>query len=51
MLIVIVLALAILETLLARWFTRGGLRTNRSIGLTGANADAELDRSRRGAAT
>ncbi len=51
MLIVIVLALAILETLLARWFTRGGLQTNRSIGLTGANADAELDRSRRGAAT
>ena len=50
-LIIIVLALAILETLLARWFTRGGLRTNRSIGLTGANADADLDRSRRGAAT
>ena len=49
-LIAIVLFLAVLETLLARWFTRGGLRTQRSLGLTGANADAEQDRSRRGAA-
>ena len=49
-LITVVLFLAILETLLARWFTRGGLRTRRSLGLTGANADAEIDRSRRGAA-
>ena len=49
-LITVVLFLAILETLLARWFTRGGLRSRRSPGLTGANADAEIDRSRRGAA-
>lgn len=49
-LVAIVLALAIIELLLARWFARGGLRTRRSRGLTGANADAELDRSRRGGA-
>ena len=49
-LVAVVLALAIVELLLARWFARGGLRTRRSHGLTGANADAEIDRSRRGGA-
>lgn len=46
-LVAVVLALAIIELTLARWFARGGLRTRRSRGLTGANADAEIDRSRR----
>ncbi|MAB72035.1 MAG: hypothetical protein CMJ54_05975 [Planctomycetaceae bacterium] len=50
MLVAVVLALAIVELVLARWFARGGLRTRRSHGLTGANADAEIDRSRRGGA-
>ena len=49
-LMAIVLFLAFLETLLARWFTRGGLRSSRSAGLTGANADSEQDRFGRGAA-
>ena len=49
-LVAVVLALAIIELMLARWFARGGLRTRRSDGLTGANADAEIDRSRRGGA-
>ena len=49
-LVAVVLALAIIELVLARWFARGGLRTRRSDGLTGANADAEIDRSRRGGA-
>jgi hypothetical protein len=46
-LVAVVLALAIVELVLARWFARGGLRNRRSRGLTGANADAEIDRSRR----
>jgi len=46
-LIVIVLSLCILDLLLSRWFVRGGLVTSRSDGLTGANAEAEADRSRR----
>ena len=46
-LIVIVLSLCILDLLLSRWFVRGGLVTGRSDGLTGANAEAEADRSRR----
>ena len=50
MLVAVVLALAIVELVLARWFARGGLRNRRSHGLTGANADAEIDRSRRGGA-
>ena len=44
----IVLALAIFETALARWFARGGIVARRSAGLTGANADAEAaSRARR----
>lgn len=51
MLVAAVLALAILETALARWFARGGIVARRSAGLTGANADAEAaSRARRGAA-
>ena len=45
---VVVLILAIVETLLARWFARGGVVARRSAGLTGANADAEAaSRARR----
>lgn len=50
-LVIVVLALAIIEMIVARWFARGGLRNRRSRGLTGANADAEIDRDRRGGAT
>ncbi len=47
-LIVVVLALAVIETALARWFARGGVVSRRSTGLTGANADAEAaSRARR----
>ena len=46
-LIVLVLILCIVDLLLSRWFVRGGLITSRSGGLTGANAEAEADRSRR----
>ncbi len=47
-LVAIVLALAIFETALARWFARGGIVARRSAGLTGANADAEAaSRARR----
>jgi hypothetical protein len=49
-LVAVVLGLAIIELVLARWFARGGLRNRQSRGLTGANADAEIDRSRRGGA-
>ncbi|MAH66708.1 MAG: hypothetical protein CMJ27_10035 [Phycisphaerae bacterium] len=49
-LVAVVLGLAIIELLLARWFARGGLRNRQSRGLTGANADAEIDRSRPGGA-
>ncbi len=42
--IVIVLILVIFETGFARWFTRGGLVSRRSRGLTGANADADAAR-------
>lgn len=49
-LIAVVLLLALVETLLARWFARGGLVSRRSSGLTGANADAEAaSRARKGA--
>lgn len=49
-LVAVVLALAIIETALARWFARGGVVSRRSTGLTGANADAEdARRARRGA--
>ncbi len=43
-LIMAVFVLLILETALARWFTRGGLVSRRSRGLTGANADADAAR-------
>lgn len=50
-LIAVVLGLALIETALARWFTRGGIVARRSAGMTGANADAEAaSRARRGAA-
>ena len=46
-LIGVVLLLALLDLTLSRWFVRGGLVTNRRDGLSGANAEAEADRSRR----
>ncbi len=46
-LIMLVLLLALVETALARWFTRGGSTTRRAEGLTGANADADAARTHR----
>lgn len=46
-LILLVLLLALVETALARWFTRGGSTIRRSGGLTGANADADAARIHR----
>ena len=43
-LILVVLFLLLLETVVARWFARGGLVSRRSRGLTGANADADAAR-------
>lgn len=42
--ILLVLLLLLLETVVARWFARGGLVSRRSRGLTGANADADAAR-------
>lgn len=42
--IMVVLLLLLLETVVARWFARGGLVSRRSRGLTGANADADAAR-------
>lgn len=42
--IIAVLLLLLLETMVARWFARGGLVSRRSRGLTGANADADAAR-------
>ncbi|MAC20833.1 MAG: hypothetical protein CMJ23_14365 [Phycisphaerae bacterium] len=44
MLVVLVLFLVLFETVLARWFARGGIVNRRSRGLTGANAEADAAR-------
>ena len=45
--ILVVFLVLILETLVARWFARGGLVSRRARGLTGANADADAARALR----